>query len=113
LNALENYDWPGNVRELINVVERAVIVSDGPALQLAGQIIPLAVGPVQEKISIGAEPEGTKNLAEMERKHIIRALQETGWKIEGEKGAAQFLGINPSTMRARMRKLGIRRPEPL
>ncbi len=111
MKALENYDWPGNVRELINVIERAVIVSDGHALRLAGQISPLAVGPAQENVSIGAEPGKTKSLVKVEREHMVRTLQETGWKIEGHKGAAQLLGIHPSTMRARMRKLGIRRPE--
>jgi formate hydrogenlyase transcriptional activator len=111
MTALENYGWPGNVRELINVIERAVIVSDGPALRLAGQISPLSVGPVQENVSIGAEPGKTKSLDKVEREHMVRTLQETGWKIEGHKGAAQLLGIHPSTMRARMRKLGIRRPE--
>jgi PAS domain S-box len=110
MKTLENYDWPGNVRELINVVERAIITSDGPALRLAGQISPLPVGSVQEKVSDDTKPRQTKSLVKVEREHIRRALKETGWKIEGPKGTAQLLGINPSTLRARMRKLGIRRP---
>ena len=111
MHALENYDWPGNVRELINVIERAVIVSDGPALRLAGQISPLPVGVVQEEVSLAKESPETKSLVKVEREHMIRTLHKTGWKIEGHKGAAQLLGLHPSTMRARMRKLGIRRPE--
>jgi transcriptional regulator with GAF, ATPase, and Fis domain len=102
--------WPGNVRELMNVIERAVIVSDGPVLQVAEKIDVLPIGPVREEASESIETRATKGLAEAERKHILRTLEETGWRIEGQKGAAQFLGMNPSTIRARMRKLGIKRP---
>jgi transcriptional regulator with GAF, ATPase, and Fis domain len=109
MKVLENYSWPGNVRELINVIERAVIVSAGPELHLAEKIhtIPLIV---QEEIEKVEEETRPQDLSIIERKHILRILQETGWKIEGPNGAAQLLGMNPSTMRARMRKLGIKRP---
>ena len=112
MKVLENYGWPGNVRELINVIERAVIVSDGPGLQLAEKIDSLPNGLVQEKVSKGIETRETKGLVEIEREHILRTAEKTGWKIEGPKGAAQLLGLNPSTLRARMKKLGIKRPRP-
>jgi len=110
MKALENYSWPGNVRELINVIERAVIVSDGPELRLVEKIDVLPIGSGPEKVTQDTEGGDTKGLAEMEREHILSTLQETGWKIEGNNGAAKLLGMNPSTMRARMRKLGIKRP---
>ncbi len=109
MKALETYAWPGNVRELMNVIERAVIVSDGPELRLAEKIDALP-NPLREEGSSGMELRETENLTEVERKHILAALQKTGWRITGESGAAQSLGINPSTLRARMKKLGIKRP---
>jgi PAS domain S-box-containing protein len=112
MKVLENYSWPGNVRELINVIERAVIVSTGPELRLAAKIDTPLLSPVQENQSMATAVQETKGLEQVEREHILRTLQETGWKIEGPKGAAQLLGMNPSTMRARMRKLGIKRPGP-
>jgi PAS domain S-box-containing protein len=101
MRALEDYDWPGNVRELANVIERAVISTRGSTLFLAE---PLAAS---ERIDRAIN---WKPLEEMERDYIVRALRETGGKIEGPGGAAMLLGINPSTLRGRMAKLGIRRP---
>jgi formate hydrogenlyase transcriptional activator len=109
MESFENYTWPGNVRELINVIERAVIVSDGPELQLADKMDAKSVDSVREEESSSVGPQQTKVLAEAEREHILRALKETAWKIEGPRGAAALLGINPSTLRGRMRKLGIER----
>ena len=99
LNALEEYHWPGNVRELESVIERAVITSPGEALQ------------VLDRFETFRKPESqdVKGLADLERDHILQVLQKTAWRIEGENGAAVLLGINPSTLRARMRKYGIRR----
>jgi formate hydrogenlyase transcriptional activator len=110
MGALENYAWPGNVRELINVIERAVIVSDGPELQLAEKIDVIACVDPEEAAKVEQRP-GTRGLSEVEREHILAALRETGWKIEGDKGAARLLGLKPSTLRARMKKLGIKRPQ--
>ena len=107
---LENYAWPGNVRELINVVERAVIVSDGPELRLAEKTDTVPVKSVREERTPSAGSRETKALAEAEREHILRTLQETGWRIEGKGGTAQLLQIHPNTLRARMKKLGIKRP---
>jgi len=110
MKALENYSWPGNVRELINVIERAVIMNDGPELQLEEKMDDMLLDHVQEEVPQGIEEGGSKGLLEMEREHILAVLQEIGWKIEGLNGAAHLLGINPSTLRSRMKKLGIKRP---
>ncbi|MGD9033796.1 MAG: sigma 54-interacting transcriptional regulator, partial [Desulfobacteraceae bacterium] len=96
--ALQNYSWPGNVRELENVIERAVIVSQGPALSVE-------VPKTSESIT-----GGKRALEEVDREHIVRVLEESGWRIEGKSGAAQILGLNPGTLRSRMKKLGIKRP---
>ncbi len=99
---LQNYDWPGNIRELENVIERAVITSKNSVLKLT------------EKLTANSSKPGFKSnqtLAEVERNHILKTLEATGWKIEGNNGAAQMLGLAPSTIRSRMKKLGIKRPE--
>jgi len=102
LNELQGYRWPGNVRELESVIERAVIISQGKMLQVLDSF---------ETYQKAEEPSGfeIKSLEELEQDHILRVLQKTGWRIEGEKGAAVLLGLNPSTLRARMRKFGIAR----
>ncbi|MDH4232967.1 MAG: sigma 54-interacting transcriptional regulator, partial [Nitrospirota bacterium] len=102
MDALKQYRWPGNVRELSNVIERAVITSRSTVLELAEKI--------DDASGMQAEQSKDKSLTEVERAHIMRVLEETGWKIEGPKGAARPLKMNPSTLRARMRKLGIKRP---
>jgi formate hydrogenlyase transcriptional activator len=109
LRALENYDWPGNVRELINVIERSVILSDGPELQLVEKFEAVSFL-LEARTPKANEKAEIKNIVRVEREHILKTLQEVGWRIEGHKGAAQLLGMNPSTMRARMKKLGIMRP---
>ncbi|MGD8228483.1 MAG: sigma 54-interacting transcriptional regulator [Desulfobacteraceae bacterium] len=96
--ALQDYSWPGNVRELENVIERAVIVSQGPTLSVE-------VPKTSESTTYGKQ-----TLEEIEREHIIRILDAHGWRIEGKDGAAQILGLNPGTLRSRMKKLGIKRP---
>ncbi|MBN1381710.1 MAG: sigma 54-interacting transcriptional regulator [Deltaproteobacteria bacterium] len=108
---LEAYDWPGNVRELINVIERAVIVSKGPVLRLADKLsAPAIVSSPREKVLEGKNIPHPNSLLELERDHILRILERTGWRIEGQQGAARILDLNPSTLRTRMRKLDIRRP---
>ena len=101
MKALQDYPWPGNVRELESVLERAVILCPGPVLQLA------------DKLEISSLPLSStvRTLEEMERNQILKTLSETRWRIEGKDGAAAILGLNPSTLRARMHKLGIVRPE--
>ena len=104
LTKLQNYSWPGNVRELENVIERAVINTQGDTLQLEDALDAHRPG--------GAESPDLpiKSLEEIEREHILLALWKTNWKIHGEDGTAALLDINPSTLRGRMRKQGIHRP---
>jgi transcriptional regulator with GAF, ATPase, and Fis domain len=102
LTVLQEYYWPGNVRELENIIERAVITSQGPGLKILDQFVnPLKAG-VQEA-------QDCKALVDIERDHILQALEKAGWRVEGKKGAAAMLGLNPSTLRGRMKKDGIRR----
>ena len=101
MKALQEHPWPGNVRELEHVIERAVITSPGPMLRL--------VDPLErEAAEAGEKP--LMGLEEMERDHLLKILQKTRWKIDGEGGAASVLGLHPSTLRFRIRKLGIKRP---
>ena len=102
LSALEEYNWPGNVRELESIVERAVITSGGTALQILDRF-------KNSPQTVEQDAQDFKALVDLEREHILQALEKTGWRIEGEKGAAAMLGLNPSTLRGRMRKEGIRR----
>jgi PAS domain S-box-containing protein len=102
MKMLQDYDWPGNVRELKNVIERAVILSPGPVFQLSDRL---------ENPACHFPSGGLKTMEETEREQILRALAETRWRINGKKGAAAILGLHPSTLRARMHKLGIRRLE--
>jgi len=101
MDDLQGYDWPGNVRELENIIERAVILTQGYGLQL------------DEGFELLRRTETTsappRSLSEAERQHIERILNETGGKIEGNGGAALRLGLKPSTLRSRMKKLGIKR----
>jgi len=100
MNALQNYHWPGNVRELENILERAVINSSGPKLRLVDEL-----KKPQEDLSTSQ-----KTLEAVERDHIVRILEQTQWKVSGKNGAAEILGLDRSTLRGRMRKLGILKP---
>jgi transcriptional regulator with GAF, ATPase, and Fis domain len=100
LKTLQEYNWPGNVRELESVIERAVITTQGSTLKVLDHF------DTHHKSEAAADP-GVKALGELEHDHIRKVLQQTGWRIEGKNGAAVILGINASTLRARMRKLGI------
>jgi len=103
LEALVRYPWPGNVRELQNVIERAVILSPGPTLQ-----VPLAdLEPAGQQAPMAA----AVTLADAEREHILSALRETGWVLGGPAGAAARLGMKRTTLQNKMRKLGISRPQ--
>jgi DNA-binding NtrC family response regulator len=104
------YDWPGNVRELENVVERAAILSRGPLLDALEPFGATArpEAPAHADARPGVPAPGS--LEDVERAHIERVLGEVRWVIEGERGAAHVLGLNASTLRGRMRKLGIRKP---
>ena len=103
IDALMAYDWPGNIRELENVVERSLVLTTGDSLAF-GDWLPQVKGDRQEK---GGNPAQT--LEEVEKAHIISVLNKTNWKVSGEKGAAKQLGLNATTLEARMKKLGIQR----
>ena len=104
LESLQAYDWPGNVRELENVIERAIILTRGSALELDEQFNRRATPP-----ETGQQP---LTLQASERASILRALEECDWVIEGESGAAARLDLPASSLRSRMRKLGIRKSRP-
>jgi len=101
IKALQDYPWPGNVRELESIVERAVILCPGQVLHLIDKL----------EISSALISTVVRTLVEIERSHILKILSETGWRIEGKHGAAAILGIHPSTLRAKMPKLGIARTD--
>jgi len=102
LNTLCEYSWPGNVRELANVVERAVINTQGEVLCIVDHF---------EAIKAEEYEFSKKTLVETEREYITGILGDTSWRIEGPNGAARILGLNPSTLRTRMAKMGIQRPK--
>jgi formate hydrogenlyase transcriptional activator len=115
LDRLTAYDWPGNVRELQNVVERAVILARGPVLEIdlfALRDLPPAPPPAAEPPPREPmRPSGTVvRFSDAERLAITRALELAGWRISGRGGAAEALGLKPTTLHAKMKKLGIRRP---
>jgi formate hydrogenlyase transcriptional activator len=103
--ALVNYHWPGNIRELQNLVERGVILSRGPSLE-----IPL--GELKQSTRPAVHLNGGITLESVEREHILRVLGESNWVIGGPAGAAARLGVNRTTLNHRLRKLGISRPQP-
>ena len=109
LRDLQAHDWPGNVRELEAVIERAVITSTGEALRIGDDLGP-GGGTAPEGAPRDAAAGASQTLVDLERDHIVATLERTYWRLEGEAGAAARLGINPSTLRSRMRKHGIRRP---
>jgi PAS domain S-box-containing protein len=100
LGRLVEYDWPGNIRELINLIERSVISSSGDILKID----------LGKNHNGGHEPQGSiSSIRDLERDHILKVLKESHWKINGENGAAEKLGLNPNTLRSRMKKLNITR----
>jgi formate hydrogenlyase transcriptional activator len=100
MDSLLSYEWPGNVRELQNVVERAVILSEGSELLLGDWF--RGAGTVRELAA-----EGT--LEEVQREHILKVLERTRWRVSGDRGAARILGLKPTTLESRMKRLGISR----
>jgi transcriptional regulator with GAF, ATPase, and Fis domain len=102
MDALSAYNWPGNIRELENLIERAMILSPGADLEY-GDWLPV----VKTHNHIGESM--LQKLEDVEKQHIMEVLNKLNWKVSGEKGAAKFLGLNPTTLEARMKKLGIKR----
>ena len=122
MDALANYSWPGNIRELENFIERAVLLSPGKELRVPlSELKTNDVANHDESsaaetdsasffTSSSSRTSSISTLEEAERQHILRALRQTEWRIAGSKGAAVLLGMKRTTLQARMRKLGIRRP---
>jgi formate hydrogenlyase transcriptional activator len=117
MDALVNYAWPGNIRELENLIERAVLLSPGKELRIPiSELKPPALsanGNVSADLALfspSPTPVPITTMEEAERQHILRALRQTEWRIAGPKGAAAILGMKRTTLQARMRKLGVRRP---
>jgi formate hydrogenlyase transcriptional activator len=116
MEVLSAYDWPGNVRELENVIERAIILSRGSGLVVDRAFVGAAgdragTAPTTQPAGVGNGTATT--LAKAERAHILFVCEACGWRIKGPAGAAERLGLNPSTLYFRMKKLGIRRPSSL
>ncbi len=101
LDRLAAYQWPGNIRELANIIERSVILSRGTTLELQEQM-PGTAAP--------ATRPGDAVQADQERRRIADALEQTGWRVSGPRGAAVLLGLKPTTLEARMKRLGLKRP---
>jgi formate hydrogenlyase transcriptional activator len=95
---LENYSWPGNIRELENLIERAVITSHEPNLQ------------INLPNHLPVDNNKNKTLETIDREYMKNILVKCNWKIKGANGAAEILGLKPSTLRDRMKKLNIKRP---
>jgi PAS domain S-box-containing protein len=123
MQRLQEYPWPGNIRELENVLERAVILATGATLEVAPDLLPASAK--TRSIEEQAQPAAAKApsavaqqapgqplscLEDVERDHIVAVLRHTNWVITGPRGAATILGLNPSTLRSRIKKLGISRP---
>jgi formate hydrogenlyase transcriptional activator len=122
MDALVNYSWPGNVRELENLIERAVLLSTGKELRVPlGELKPVTLptaptgvfdltwNPAVPAPSVGS-PAPIATLQDAERQHILQALRQTHWRVSGPRGAANLLGMKRTTLQARIRKLGIKRP---
>lgn len=124
MEAMVDYSWPGNVRELENLIERAVLLSPGRELRVPlaefkennNAPVNFAAGPVdlpapaQRSSSLNVPSNSVSTLDDAQRQHILRVLKQTEWRISGPRGAAAILGIKRTTLQARMRKLGIKRP---
>jgi formate hydrogenlyase transcriptional activator len=123
MEAMANYPWPGNVRELENLIERAVLLSPGkelrvPLAEFKENIVPAALAaaaidlprPVESVVTPSPAPASANTLDDAQRQHILQVLRQTQWRIAGPRGAAAILGLKRTTLQARMRKLGIKRP---
>jgi len=109
MERLTRYAWPGNVRELQNIIERAVVLSEGSMLELGPDLLPVSAAGAPPASSSAPSPGLDTLLEEVERNHILAALEQAGGVVEGPRGAAKLLKLHPNTLRSRMEKLGIRR----
>ena len=100
MDRLTQYTWPGNIRELENIIERGVILSNGPVFR---------VPELDLHAPVSSHENNCATLKEIEYKHILQCLQKTGWRVRGPGGAAELLDLHPSTLDFRIKKLGIRK----
>jgi transcriptional regulator with GAF, ATPase, and Fis domain len=100
MNTLQSYHWPGNVRELENIIERALVISQGTKLELGNWF---------SRLESEDNPNHILSIQDLERKHILKVLDLTSWRVSGKGGAAEILDLKPTTLEARMKKLGIKR----
>ena len=104
------YSWPGNIRELQNVIERGVVLSKGSILKLGADLLPIEASEANIESESIVDTKNSDSLEEIQRQHILRVLERTGWVISGPSGAGAILDIHPNTLRSLMNRLGIRRP---
>ena len=109
MRLLVDYSWPGNIRELQNVIERGVVLSKGCVLKLGSDLLPIEGSDRDIGPKAIPEREATDSLEEVQREHILRVLERTGWLISGPKGAGAVLNIHPNTLRSLTQRLGVRR----
>ncbi|MFQ5610275.1 MAG: sigma-54-dependent Fis family transcriptional regulator, partial [Woeseiaceae bacterium] len=112
VDKLRAYRWPGNVRELKNVIERAVILSPGPVLRLDISIPELRAEISETSATGNSQNEilNDKDVREFQKKNIIAALEQSGWRVSGPGGAAELLDVRPTTLADRIKTMGIRKP---
>ena len=109
MRLLVDYSWPGNIRELQNVIERGVVLSKGSVLNLGADLLPIEGPGTGVEQAFFAETKSGDSLEEIQRQHILRVLERTGWVISGPNGAGAILDLHPNTLRSLMNRLGIRR----
>jgi formate hydrogenlyase transcriptional activator len=109
MRLLVDYSWPGNIRELQNVIERGVVLSKGSVLKLGADLLPIEGSDKDIEPEATPERQSTDSLEEVQRQHILRVLEKTGWLVSGPNGAGAILNIHPNTLRSLMQRLGIRR----
>ncbi|WP_034415614.1 sigma-54-dependent transcriptional regulator [Candidatus Entotheonella palauensis] len=108
MQALCRYDWPGNIRELENVIERAMILTSGPVLELAPNTLAFTS---ESELPVLPAASSAQTLEEVERHYLQTVLEQCQWVINGPNGAAEIVGLHPNTLRHRLQKLGLSRPE--
>ncbi len=113
MSLLTDYSWPGNIRELQNVIERGVVLSRGSTLKLGVDLLPMEASDAGIEPRVIAETKDSDSLEEIQRRHVLRVLEKTGWKISGPRGAGAILDIHPNTLRSLMHRLGIQRALPV
>jgi PAS domain S-box-containing protein len=111
---IRNYGWPGNVRELKNVIERAVILSQGNVLRLdlslADTGAEIAAGPQNDDLATESLILTEKDMKILQKKNLLAALRQTNWRVSGKGGAAELLGVRPTTLADRIKSFGVRKP---